>query len=454
MLNQISFRDPSGFVACDEEKIYRAIGSEFRLEIQGLLNEGWYKNLVESGKIQSSSWIESSRLDPGWSWIEHPKIKFPIFPHEICAEQLYESAILTIELAKIALENGYVLKDASAWNVIFNNGKPIFIDITSFEKYRNQPLWFAYGQYCRHFILPLLIYKYSKISPSRIFLSSRDGITPAEAKKIIGLHTITSLCSIETVFLPSIFSKSTIKVQKNNPKGTQNRHIFQGTLLRLESYINSLQPANLKTKSTWSNYEDNRNHYNLHQLDEKRTFIENVFGMCSGNILDIGCNEGEYSILASNQGLKVTAVDFDEVTLNNLQSKVKESSINISYLNIAQPTPSIGWENKEYESFLDKAKEYFELVLCLGLIHHLMVSERIPLEKIISTLYGLSNRFLVVEWIEVNDVKFEEIAQQNHYLYDKFTTQIFEQHIEIKFIIKNKLRLKNSKRILYFCEKI
>jgi hypothetical protein len=52
-------------------------------------------------------------------------------------------------------------------------------------------------------------------------------------------------------------------------------------------------------------------------------------------------------------------------------------------VNLARSTPAAGWANCETPSFLDRARGHFDAVLMLALIHHLLVTERIPLDSIL-----------------------------------------------------------------------
>ena len=242
---KVSFRDPSGFVMFDGDKVYRAIKKDLAGKYRKLFSEAWYLKLVEEKKIQSSVWVSSESLDKQFEWVEHPKFTFPLFPHEICAEQLYESALLTIEIAKIAFENGYSLKDASAWNVVLDQGRSIFCDVTSFEEHDKKTLWRAYGQFCRHFIIPLLLYRYLQISPAQLFLSGRDGISPAQARKMLGYRAFFNWAAIETVYLPTYFEisggqkgfvKKEIKINIGNK-------IYKNMIIRLDGYVRKLRPT-------------------------------------------------------------------------------------------------------------------------------------------------------------------------------------------------------------------
>ena len=147
-------------------------------------------------------------------------------------------------------------------------------------------------------------------------------------------------------------------------------------------------------------------------------------------------------------GLKVVATDFDEKSLVKLQSKLKNENISISLMDICRPTPAIGWNNMEHISFLQKAKNYFGLVLCLGLVHHLLITERIPLIYILETLNSLTKKYLLVEWIHPEDAKFIQISKFNKDLSAHFTTNFFESIAKTKFSIIKKINLINRKKEL------
>jgi hypothetical protein len=458
LYQQKSFRDPTGFVIEANGAIFRGIHKNKEGFYKDLFSSDWYENFVRNNMVQSSSWHPSDDLDDQYVWIKHHKFNFPLFPHEITAEQLYKSALLTIEIAKIALDNNFILKDASAWNVVLDEGHPIFCDVTSFETYCGGSLWAAYGQFCRHFIIPLLLHKYLKMSPAKLFLTSRDGVKPNDAKYLLRWSAITSLAAFETVLLPSLAldsGKSDGGLLKTNKDNTElNKTILLNTFNRLEKYIRKLQPSKITQKSTWSEYESDRHHYSTEDLEAKFVFVKESLNLCNGPVLDLGCNQGQYSQLASSFGLKVVATDFDENSLIKLESKNNNTNISVSLLNICQPTPSIGWDNREHVSFLEKAKYHFEIVLCLGLLHHMLVTERIPLPLIIDTLASCTNKFLLIEWIEPDDQKFKEISSYEEDLYSFLSSSYFESLITTKFKITNKLKLQQAKRSLYLLEKI
>lgn len=116
--SQISWRDPSGFVLREGGRIFRAIAPEAVRQVRRLLDSPWFHARVEKGDIPASKWLSAvPRNYPQADrslWLEHDVLSFPCYPHEITALQLYDAAKLTLAIACEALEDGWVLKDASA----------------------------------------------------------------------------------------------------------------------------------------------------------------------------------------------------------------------------------------------------------------------------------------------------------------------------------------------------
>jgi len=455
--DKISFRDPSGFVFEKNNKIYRAISISEKTFFTTLFSSGWFEKFLIDKKIQNFKITEEFN-DNKLFFLEHKKFEFPIVPSQFCAEQLYRGGLLTLDIAMEAIKNNIILKDASAWNILFNNSEPTFCDITSFEKWDGSKNWYAYGQFARHFIIPLIIFKHSNVNVSKLFQIYPDGVKPEEAAKIIGIKSLLNLASIETIFLPNLFHRKKIdlnKIKKKNIKPTEvDKKILIATLKRLRKYINSLKPSNLRKKDKWSDYSLNREHYSERDIAEKRKFVEESIEKRELSILDLSCNDGEFSILAEKLGSFVIAADNDEMSLVKLQSKIKNKNIAVCNLDILNPTPRIGFNNKEHQSFIDRSKNYFDNILFLGIVHHLMVTNRVPLDLIIEFLFGLTKNRLVFELVDKNDVKFIELSKQIKNVDYNLDKEYFENIIKNKFTIIKFKELNDNKRKLYLLEKI
>ncbi|MDD3861271.1 MAG: SAM-dependent methyltransferase, partial [Candidatus Gracilibacteria bacterium] len=158
-----SFRDPSGFLFFQNEQIFRQVNKYYEKNYDLLMDSGLYKNLVDKGLLVAHQEKEFSHFpelgnDMAVHKIIQPeRIKFISYPYEWCFSELKDASLATLEIQKTALEHDMSLKDATAYNIQFKEGRPILIDTLSFEKYEEGRPWVAYKQFCQHFLAPLVL---------------------------------------------------------------------------------------------------------------------------------------------------------------------------------------------------------------------------------------------------------------------------------------------------------
>jgi hypothetical protein len=117
-------------------------------------------------------------------------------------------------------------------------------------------------------------------------------------------------------------------------------------------------------------------------------------------------------------------------------------------VDVARPSPAVGWRNGENESFLERARGAFDLVLMLAVIHHLLVSERIPLEEVADLVAGLGAPDLVVEWVEPADRQFRRIARGRDGLFVETTRAAFGRAFGRHFDAVREVSLSDAPRQL------
>src|SRR3989344_3844063 len=118
-----------------------------------LVKSGLYDSLTRDGLLvrHEEAEIGISVNRDAYKIIKPEIIPFISYPYEWSFSQLKDAALLTLKIQKAAIYFGMILKDASAYNIQFKNGRPIFIDTLSFEKYVEDSPWVAYRQFCQHF---------------------------------------------------------------------------------------------------------------------------------------------------------------------------------------------------------------------------------------------------------------------------------------------------------------
>ena len=172
--------------------------------------------------------------------------------------------------------------------------------------------------------------------------------------------------------------------------------------------------------------------------------------------MDLGCNTGHYSRISAESGAKVVAVDSDPAVIDRLWLESSRLQLDILPLviNVARPSPAIGWRNSELDSFLERARTAnFDAVYMLAIVHHLLVSERIPLDDIFELAAGLTTRHAVIEFIGPADSMLRRILRGREALFLNYSAGIFRDSCQKYFRIVRAHKLPGSDRELYLLEK-
>lgn len=471
MNSQVSFRDPGGQVLVSNDRVFRKINRAGRKDIEAFLTSPAARQCIGDGRIIGSRIIDSTQIASivpeafisGAEFLfEHDKVFFPSYPAEWSPEMLHAAAYLTIELAEMFVKEGMGLKDATPYNILFQGPRPIFLDILSIERRDpKDPIWIPNAQFERTFILPLLANHHFKITLDQIFLSSREGIEP---------ERIYALCSRIKRLIPPFFSFVTLPVwlgerrkvcgeaiyaakRHNDPEKV--RFIIEHILKRLRQFLNNNSPTNTSRTSVWSGYETD-NTYSSADYAIKSAFIEGLMRDYTPRaVLDIGCNTGHFSQIAARNGAKVVAIDVDPVVVGRLWGVAHREHLDILPLvvNLAHPTPACGWRNKETLSFLFRATHKFDAVFMLAVVHHLLVTERIPLREILELAACLTTNLLAVEFIGPDDPMFRLLCRGRMDLYRGYTKKVFEDTAMAFFEIIQSVRLGEMQRWVYLLKK-
>jgi SAM-dependent methyltransferase len=458
---RLSWRDPDGFVVKLQGRIFRAVAPQKSEQIRALMNAPWMARLVGDGSITRTVEVlvppPELQSSGQWLWLEHDALPFPCYPHEITALQLHDAGVLTLKVAIEAVRNGWMLKDASAWNVLYSGGRSVFVDWLSFDRQPLTGTWIAYGQFVRNFLLPLLLYRKLGITPPEVFLTYRDGITPERAYEWLSGLQLTSATALELVVLPKWLSRAgsrRIAVESTRkPRAVDPAlagELLLRTFVRLQGTLERLRPDRSRSESVWESYEEKRDHYSAADLAAKTEFVREHLKDAT-RILDLGCNAGEFSVLAAQNGKTVVASDADHPALSRLYQRLRGQALPITpiLLNIGRPTPAVGWQNKEVSSFLDRSAGQFDCLLVLGLVHHILVSERVTLPMLAALLDRLDPKQVIIEWVDPKDPKFQQLAGLNAHLFSHLDVTTFEESLKERFQMVAKTPLPCGTRVMY-----
>jgi len=472
-----SLRDPNGHVCLVADRVIRIVKPTGLNDLKTFLDSPACAEFLERQKLVNTRFLDANAVakvleheevrrvyeqTPGAAIFEHERVAFLSFPYEWPAEMLHAAAELTIEMAQQLLADGLGMKDASPYNVLFKGPNPVFVDLLSFEpRVAGDPTWLPFAQFVRTFMLPLLVNKHFGISLAQILTTHRDGLEPEEVFSLLSplqkfRRAFLTLVSIP-VWLAARQGAEDAKIyqrrQLNDP--AKARFILKRVLESARRKLAATAPRARRT-SAWSDYMDHNN-YSQDYFPQKQRFVSQV--LCEQQprrVLDVGCNTGYFSAIAARSGASVVAIDYDPVVVGQVWRQARAEQLDILPLvvNLARPTPSIGWRNAECASFLDRARGRFEAVLMLGVIHHLLVSERIPLAEIIKLTAELATDALVIEFVAPDDPMFRRIARGRDHLFSDLTKESFEATAVQYFDIVRCERLDQTNRWLYLMRKI
>ena len=371
---------------------------------------------------------------------------------------LHAAGILTLELASAALDDGMGLKDATPHNIMFEGAKPVILDVLSFEERSpRDPIWLAEAQFVRTFVLPLLAGKRLGLPSHEILLAHRDGIEPETMYRMLPPSHRVRPSYLGLVTIPTWFGASRRSedpaAYRSRLVGSpeQARFVLDRRLRSLRRRIDAAKPQEDRS-SVWSGYMSGNNNYSPRGFETKEKFVADVLReFRPGRVLDLGCNTGHFSEIAAGAGAKVVAIDYDPTVVGATWRRARKLNLDILPLvvNIARPTPALGWLNQECRSFLDRAHGRFDLVLMLALLHHLVVSERIPVDEVLACAAKLTTDLALIEFVGQEDSMFRRLTRGRDELHRDHTLGKFESACRTHFEIVRSQANDTGTRTLY-----
>ncbi len=448
-----SFRDPSGFVFTENGEIYRQVNRVYGQHYDQLMESGLYEALVDSGLLLPHEEVGSEHAvtDEAYKVIKPRRVPFVSYPYEWCFSQLKDAALATLAVQKTAFDFGMTLKDSSAYNIQFLGGKPVLIDTLSFEKYRQGQLWVPYKQFCQHFLAPLALMSYTDIRLSQLFRIYIDGIPADLASSLLPFRTWLRFSLLSHIHLLARSQKRFADSAVDFRTRKMGRLGFQGIIDSLESAVKKLKWR--PTGTEWAEYYNNTN-YRESAFEEKKKLVSRFLDQANpANVWDVGANTGEFSRLASKRGVPTVSFDIDPaaVEINYLQCKQqRETTILPLVLDLTNPSPSIGWANSERTSLWERGPT--DTVLALALIHHLAISNNVPLGHVAECFQRMCNS-LIIEFIPKSDSKVQKLLATREDVFPGYTSEGFEREFERWFEIRQAAKIEGSQRTLYLMEK-
>ena len=454
-----SFRDPSGFIFKHEGELYRQVNRDYRDHYQMLMNSGLHAALVKKSLIVPHEEGDGPVADETSAWriLKPESVKLVSYPYEWCFSQLKDAALLMLNIQNIALNHGMCLKDASAYNVQFNHGRPIFIDTLSFEPYVEGQPWVAYRQFCQHFLAPLALMSKRDIRLGQLLRIHIDGLPLDLTSVLLPRRTWLTFGLMVHIHLHARTQRAFAASEKAPSENTKrlSRVSRNGLIGLIEGLSKTIRKLDWKPGGTeWGEYY-NATNYSDTAFKNKQGFVSSFLDVANPRtVWDLGGNIGLFSRIASERGLFTVAFDIDpsavEANYRQLR-KNGESTILPLLLDLTNPSPGLGWGGTERDSLLERGP--VDCVMALALIHHLAISNNVPLLKVASFLSELCRRSLIIEFVPKSDSQVQRLLRSRQDIFSDYDREHFEKSFTAHFSILRAEAIEGSERILYLMQK-
>jgi len=455
-----SFRDPRSRVLLRGDEVLRGLTADGLADYEAVESSTFFGELLDEGKVVGTSRLDDVPPDLAeWAAVlRHERIPFITYPYEWPFEMLRDAALLQLEVARRALAEGFITKDATSYNVQFDGTRPVFIDIGSFERLRSGEPWPGYRQFCELFLNPLVLQAVTGIDFHPWLRGSLDGIPPSALAPLIrGRHRLNRRLVVHVLLHARAERGYADADRERDVRGELRRAGFGPKVLdaQLENLERTVRSLRWRAQaSEWSDYAD-RSHYTDDDLAAKDAFVgAAVEATKAATVLDLGANDGRFSKLALEHGAsRAVAVDSDHLVVDRLYRHLRdtgEQRILPLVMDLADPSTGLGWRGRERRAFTDRVRP--DLVLCLAVVHHLALTNTVPFELIVDLLADFGAP-LVVEFPHRDDPMAERLlARKRAGLFDHYDRPQWEEALAARFDVVERAPSPSGRRTLYRCE--
>ena len=412
-----------------------------------------YESLVRDGLIveHEDAPLDAAALPGAVAVIRPRRIGLVSYPYEWAFSQLKEAALLTLDLQARALDAGMRLKDASAYNIQFEAGRPILIDSLSFEVAEPTEAWPAYRQFCEHFLAPLALMAYRDVRCGLMLRDFIDGIPLDLAAGLLPGRSRLNFGLLSHLHLHAGAQRRAAKApapSEGDARPTR-RVSTTGQRALLDSLRRTVAGLRWEPSGHWADYATTTSYSDAATVSKGELVREMLSAVGGRSAWDLGANTGVYSDMATEAGYRVVAWDQDAGSVEAHWRRVRgdgNRSILPLVLDLSNPSPSIGWALEERASFLERGEP--DVILALALVHHLAIGNNVPLPHVAS-LFARMARHAVVEFVPKKDSMTRRLLAARRDVFDHYSLDGFRAAFGGPFEIVREMPITDSPRTLF-----
>ena len=411
-----SHADDVGKVFFWRGRVFRAIREDKVVGVEQLLASGLLQELSVSG-LFPNSWQTDYQLASFGMVIEHERIPTVTYPYEWSFSMLRDASLVILRVNQIARLYGYQTKDAHGYNVLFHGSHPLFVDFGSFVRIKpGHNDWLGYDEYMKFFYYPLRLWSDgNEFLAQRILSGTMLPLMPHEsyiAYKFPIMRHVNNQVRRRVARFPFFLERflalpqDEIKQFWPGKKGAvlsriRSLKILPRNAASLSLLIRKIERLKAKEEaSIWGTYQIEGG-----LVDETGTLrpsprferiAELIDQLHIRHVVELAGNQGAFAryLLATTQVKKITCTDYDTNAIEQLYRAVgtDQRELTPAVLNFVAPIRLSGLLPPHH-------RMRAEAVIALAVTHHLLLTQHIPIDRILQSLCSFAERYVFVEFM-------------------------------------------------------
>jgi hypothetical protein len=308
----------------------------------------------------------------------------------------------------------------------------------------------AYRQFCQHFLAPLALMALKDVRLSQLLRVYIDGVPLDLASELLPANTRFNFGLLTHIHLHAGAQKKYAGQEVKSRGGSMSKQALTGLIESLESTVQKLEWKPGGTE--WGNYYDITNYSDAAFEHKKQMVAEWTKRLNPSQVWDLGANNGVFSRVAQETAPYVISFDIDPTAVEQNYRQVKtekNEKLLPLLLDLTNPSPALGWANRERDSL--GARGPVDLALALAVVHHLAISNNVPLPQL-ADFFAETARWLVIEFVPKSDSQVQKLLASREDIFPMYTREGFEAAFTTRFKIHEAVPVHESERVIYLME--
>jgi SAM-dependent methyltransferase len=463
--NYISYKDTAARVVLKEGIYYRYIFNEYKKEYDNLMQSGLYEALKSKGYLISHSELNYEDGDTNvYKQLLPEQIHFQSYPFCWSYTQWRKAIIAYLEINKIALKYGMLLKDATPFNFYFKEGRAILLDTSSFIFFKEAAPWLAYKQFCSEFFSPIALMHYNGQIWSGMVKANLKGMPLSFVSKQLPLKSWFNLSCLLHIHMHAKYANNEGSIKEENKSKSKVKEGFskEKLLSLIDMILGTVKiwKQAYYTNKHWHSYYENDIESPIY-LNQKEEIIKNWLDKVKPKtVIDLGANTGRFSFLAAKQVEKVIAIESDYNCVDAIENTIDTGAVKnmvVQQMDLSETTPNFGILEKEYSSIFKRVSNIHlspSLLMGLAIIHHLYITNYLSFGQIAELLAKFNSKYLIIEFVPIQDSKVQLLIKNKQRDFSNYTQENFTAALLQYFKLVEVKKMEGTDRELLLLEKL